>query len=77
MNPRSGPHPCFSCKLPDCDDTAKGCALKRALRDYSWRRIHKLEITDDLRRRRNIAHQELYGLARDERNRAKRRAVAL
>lgn len=68
-------HPCFSCSLPDCDDTARGCALKRALAEYSRRRIHGMEISSDLRSRRNIAHQELYGWARDERNRAKRLAV--
>lgn len=28
-------HPCFSCSLPDCDETDRRCGLKRAHNDYN------------------------------------------
>jgi len=29
-------HPCFSCRLADCDDASDRCGLRRAMRQYQY-----------------------------------------
>ena len=62
-------HPCFECKLPDCDETDRGCNLRRALAEY--RRFGK-SATDRIRARSNIAYNELYGVDRNSRRKISR-----
>lgn len=60
-------HPCFSCSLPDCDERADGCALRKAIRQYDNLQRRKLPIPEDVRRRYRIAWRELYQPAKLER----------
>ncbi len=53
-------HPCLSCPLPDCDDTANGCALRVALRAYKRLQWAGQPIPDGLKRAYGIAYAELY-----------------
>jgi hypothetical protein len=53
-------HPCLSCRLPDCDDRDRRCALRKALTTYQYLTRAKQPIPDDLRRSRNLAHREFY-----------------
>ncbi len=53
------PHPCFSCILPDCDDTHKGCALREIDRAYTRAR-RAGSVPDQLRRQHHHAYKELY-----------------
>ncbi|WP_346915100.1 hypothetical protein [uncultured Roseibium sp.] len=57
-------HPCFSCKLPDCDDGSPRCALRRASNEYS--RLNKAgePVSNELRTKANIAWNELYSHTR-------------
>lgn len=52
--------PCLICELPDCDDTAKGCGLRVALRRYYACRRNNLPISDDVRREYSLAWREIY-----------------
>lgn len=72
-------HPCFTCRLSDCDERADGCALRQALRQYDNLSRRKLPIPDDLKRRYRIAWRELYQPAKLERiarDRAERKQVS-
>ncbi|ADZ70088.1 hypothetical protein [Polymorphum gilvum] len=62
-------HPCFSCKLPDCDDQSSDCGLRRACNAY--RRCIKKgeEISQEMRAKYNIAYKEIYA---DRRNATRR-----
>ena len=62
-------HPCFECELPDCDDTNRGCNLKRILAAYQRNGRSSCERT---RRRKNIAYNELYGPAHNDREQVRR-----
>lgn len=39
-------HPCLSCRLPDCDERSKGCALRRTFNAATWKRKHGLPMTE-------------------------------
>ncbi len=70
-------HPCFTCRLSDCDERADGCALRQALRHYDNLQRRKLPIPEDVKFRYRIAWRELYQPAKLERAaeyRAKTRA---
>ena len=54
-------HPCLKCKLPDCDDTSRFCALRRAVRLYDSARKQKKPISDELRATYSLALRELHG----------------
>lgn len=47
--------PCFTCTLPDCDDTSPRCGLRRLYRSYcrKVRAQQKQLITDDEREANN------------------------
>lgn len=62
-------HPCLSCPLPDCDDESPKCPLRRILSMESSFRRRGEAVPEELRRKRTIAYQEIYGLARNERRR--------
>ncbi|PTW61390.1 hypothetical protein C8N35_10299 [Breoghania corrubedonensis] len=58
-------HPCLSCQLPDCDESDRRCALKKALREYSYRSKQNLPISDELRGTYTLAYAEIYGSGRN------------
>lgn len=67
-------HPCFSCVLPDCDDTRPQCRLREAINTYLRLQRARQPIPDDVRQDRAFAWMELYGQKRDaERLEARRR----
>lgn len=66
-------HPCFTCRLSDCDERSDGCALRQALRQYDYFSRHKLPVPDDLKYRYRIAWRELYQPVKLERAAAKKR----
>ena len=53
--------PCFTCSLPDCDDTSIRCGLRRAEAQYRQLKKDGLPIPEDVRLRYAAAHQERYG----------------
>lgn len=53
-------HPCFTCRLSDCDERSNGCALRQALRQYDYHSRHKLPVPEELKSRYRIAWRELY-----------------
>lgn len=74
MTNKIKPHPCFSCSLPDCDDKAKACALRRAINTYDSNRKGKRPITPEIRAAYSHALRELYGHKRRERDALRRSA---
>ena len=66
-------HPCFSCRLPDCDERSDRCALCQALRQYDYLSRHKRPVPDDVKARYRIAWRELYHPAKLERAAEKKR----
>jgi len=52
-------HPCFECKLEDCDDKNPRCRLRRAMADFEYHRRHKQLVPARLRQQYNIARKEL------------------
>lgn len=67
-------HPCFSCKLPDCDDRNTRCGLRLALTRYKNLKVKGEVVPEAMRQAKNIAYQELYGAQRQERLQAAREA---
>lgn len=59
-------HPCFSCALPDCDDTSKKCGLRTAEAKYQQLKNRGETIPEEVKLRRRAAHQERYGQFRWE-----------
>lgn len=60
--------PCFTCPLPDCDDTSPRCALKRAKGEYR-RQVEKIgaeNVSPELRAANTAAYRvwKLEDLAR-------------
>lgn len=71
-------HPCFSCSLPDCDDTSRRCGLRVANRRYEQAR-KKGQITPELKELHRIVYREFWyhtRLEKREQERAARKAVA-
>lgn len=68
-------HPCLDCKLPDCDDKSKGCALRIALNRYDSFKRKGVKAPDDVRQKNAIAYRELYAPAKNERRRMKQEAT--
>lgn len=56
-------HPCFDCRLPDCDDKAAGCNLRIVLRKTNAMRRLGQPIPPDLKQSASKAWTELYGPA--------------
>lgn len=57
-------HPCFSCLLPDCDDSSLRCPLRQALNRYEKTRVRPGMLTDEIRSAKRLAYQEIYGWRR-------------
>ncbi len=54
-------HPCFSCTLPDCDESSPRCGLKTAEARFQQLKARGETVPEDVRLRRAAAHQERYG----------------
>lgn len=67
-------HPCFSCPLPDCDETSPQCALRQAHNVYC-RAKDKSQLDELERRQYSIAFHELYYWSKRERERLRREAA--
>lgn len=69
-------HPCFSCTLPDCDDSDRRCGLRQA--GNAARRAYKDGGRPDpvTRLQANIAHRELHSFTRNARRRVQREGGA-
>jgi hypothetical protein len=67
-------HPCFSCRLADCDDRSKGCNLRHAAATYR-KALAAGTVTDTVRARYAIAHRELYCLDHNARRSEQRQAA--
>jgi hypothetical protein len=52
--------PCFTCKLPDCDDTSVKCALRNALQKLKRARATKTTLSDRLLKLGRMAEQEFH-----------------
>lgn len=48
--PRAASDPCFSCRLPDCDESSRRCGLKAAARDFNVA-MYRGALTPDIRAR--------------------------
>ncbi len=52
-------HPCFSCRLPDCDESSKRCALRMAINRYKNLRAKGQEVPQDMSVLYRLARREL------------------
>lgn len=63
------PHPCLTCRLPDCDDESPRCPLRRICGQFQYLAKRRLPIPDDLRAQHRIAKHELWEIVNNERRR--------
>lgn len=61
-------HPCFSCRLPDCDESSKRCTLRMAINRYESLRTKGQEIPEDVRVLYRLARRELTNSGNAPRN---------
>lgn len=59
-------HPCFSCRLPDCDEASRHCNLKLAEQLYRNELRKNREPSDLVKKRYAIAYRERHAPKRRE-----------